>query len=317
MLGRTRVRLELASAGLAEQLLPALRHIEAPDDGEPAFRIYAWDGQADGSVPRAPWPPGAVRARGEIDGFNTDRFHVAFNVHSSALSAADLDAGYAFFWTPQLASLAAYEKAAPFRTLIGWIVQSWQGQLAHASAVVGDAGGALIVGPSGAGKSTTALACWQSGLGYLSDDYCALLADRGQVTIASLYATAKLDGAQLRRAWPDLAERKPPDWAVGNEKVILALHDELRRQPTSGRLVAIVRPVIVPQRRCALQPCSPAEALTALAPSSIVQTPLLAQRALAFYARVASQTDCFRLLLGANLSEVPVLMKQLLGNAEC
>lgn len=313
LLATKRIRLRFATPLLAEQLAPALRHIEVPASGEPDLQICAWDGELPGESPTAPWRAGDVGAQGVIEGFNDARFHVAFNAHSLALSAADLAARRAFFWTPRTSSLAAYEKAAPFRTILSWFVQAWGGQLAHASAVVAEDQCALVVGPSGSGKSTVALACWMSGLGYLSDDYCALLPDADGIVVATTYATAKLDRRHLGLAYPELAAREQPDWAAGHEKAILPLDGDLRQRPASARLAVILAPTIVSRPESELCACSGAAALAALAPSSIFQTPRLGPKAFRFYAGLVARFPCRRLLLGARLHEIPERVRQALA----
>ncbi len=57
--------------------------------------------------------------------------------------------------------------------------------------------GVLIAGRGGAGKSTTALACLNSKLAYVSDDHC-LLATQPSPCAWSLYNTGKLDAESLR-----------------------------------------------------------------------------------------------------------------------
>lgn len=314
-IGTRRARLQFASDDLWNQFRPAFRHIEAPTSGEATLHIHAWEGGSVDTRPRAFWPPQAVGPRGEIQGFNTAPFSVAFNNHSRALSAADATSSRAFFWTPHIDQLAAYEKAAPFRTLLAWGAESWGGQLAHASAVIGESGAALVVGRGGVGKSTVALACWAAGLGYLADDYCALLPDDRGTTLASVYATAKLEENHLRAAWPTLAERAPPAWSTSHDKVILALDDDMYRKPASARLAAIVVPTIVARPDSELCSCSPAEALSALAPSSIFQTPRLGAAAFEFYARLVQRTPCFRLLAGSNLAGISEAMMRLLSRS--
>ncbi len=318
LLGGHRVRLFFAGDRLLEQLWPAVRHIEAPSGGTPVLCLHAWEGSLNGSGPEAPWRPEAIAARGVIAGFNTPRFHTAFNPDSGALSALDATTAQGFFWTPDADRLAAYEKAAPFRTLLTWSVQSWGGQMAHASAVAGPAGAALVVGPGGAGKSTVALGCWGSGLTYLGDDYCTVLPDAdGGFLVASLYATAKLEAEHLRKLHPSLALKEPPSWAKKHPKVILPLDGELRSQGRSAKLAAVVVPKIVEQLGCELEECRPAEALAALAPSSIFQAPLLGQEAFAFYARLVARTPCFRLRLGRTMGDIAGRMKELLQHGTC
>jgi hypothetical protein len=187
-------------------------------------------------------------------------------------------------------------------------------QLVHGAAVGGADGGALIAGRSGAGKSTTALACLAAGLGFAGDDYVLATADP-EPRVHGVYASAKLQQEQLPR-FPWLAahvanrEREP-----GEKPVLLLAGDARLRLVPAMPLRAVVVPRVTGAARPAVRPIAPAEALAALAPSTLFQLPFDRPAALGRLRRLVESCPCWRLEAGPDLAAVATAVAGLLAEA--
>jgi hypothetical protein len=197
-----------------------------------------------------------------------------------------------------------------------WLLGAASRHLVHAGVVGRDGRGLLIGGASGAGKSTVAVRCLEAGFDYLGDDYVLVSLERDPVAF-SLYATAKLDPASLAMMpWLEKGVTSHDGVNDGKWKAVLPVYelrgDRLRPHATVS---AIVLPSVTGERKSRLQPVSAAEALRALAPSTIIQMPHEARAALDTFARLVRQTPGYRLELGADLDAVPSLLDELLAGA--
>jgi hypothetical protein len=312
-IGDHAVRLRLAGPALDAPLTPAWRHLEGPG-APPALTVSAWDGASTGvGLPPAPWGADAYLPQGRIRGFDDGPVLAAHDAGTGILNVLDRERGRATWWTPDAAALPSWETGAPLRILVHWWVADRGLQLVHAAAVATAAGAALLVGRGGSGKSTTALACLRAGLGYLADDYCLVASDPPRVF--SLYGTAKLDGAMLAR-FPELAGRvRNPDRPAG-EKAVLVL-------PAAGagglRPAAPLRALVVPRVSGAdpprLRPAARAEALRALAPSTIFQLPGAGAGALGRLGAVVRALPAFVLELGPDLDAAAARVAEAIGPA--
>jgi hypothetical protein len=109
-----------------------------------------------------------------------------------------------------------------------------------------------------------------------------------------LYRTGKLEFGHLRSRFPLLAARHPA--ASAGDKAILYLGvDETDSSTRSARLKAIILPVIAEVNGAKLEPTSPASAMAALGPSSVVQVPGLGATTFAFLANIVRALPCYTL----------------------
>jgi hypothetical protein len=130
-------------------------------------------------------------ARGEFKGFHDGRYYAAYQPLSRTLSVFDSDSGVTVICIADFGRMPSYERAVPFRPVLGWIMPFHQRQLVHAASVGTARGGLLIVGQGGAGKSNTATGSLAGGLSFVSDDFCAVSNDM-EPTVHSLYGTSRI-----------------------------------------------------------------------------------------------------------------------------
>lgn len=314
IIGGYRIRLSF-SGGALLSLTKALEHLAIDDQSTPDLTICLWDSESTGQrMIQRPWQEDDFLARGVIQGYNTDRIYTAFQHGSAAVSVLDKERNLAIFWAPD-SNLPYWEHGSPIRTILHWWLLGRGLQLVHAAAVGNSTGGVLIGGKGGSGKSTTALACLESNLSYVGDDYTLLGLEPGP-TVHSLYNSAKLNSDHLQRfpAWlPKIANPE----RLADEKALLFVNEHYPlKVATQLPARAVLLPRVTGLAETRLKPVSVAMALAALAPSTIFQLPRAGNEALKFLASFARQLPCFRLELGTDLSAIPPVIEGLLAEID-
>ena len=302
------ILLRFAGETAASALRPAFAHLEAGDGPAPSLTLQVWDSatsEAERPALEAA-PPGAGPSYySEENGLRAlhQPAHDAFSVLAE-------ESGRAWFWTRDLTRLPYWEYTAPFRHLLSWWLDA-QGLLqVHGGAVGTAAGGLLLVGSGGSGKSTTALASLlDERLFYAGDDYVAV--GSAPPTVHSLYCSGKVhrdDVQRLPHLAAGLADAGRPD-----EKGVVFVEAAFPGRCVAGfPLRAIVVPQVTDRRVAHARPGTPAEALTALAPSTIFQLHPPAREALAQMTRLVRTAPAFVLELGADVESIPAELLRLL-----
>ena len=308
------VRLSFAGAALLS-LTKALEHLAIDDDSPPDLTICLWDSESTGQrMLTRPWEEDDFLARGVIQGYNTERIYTAFQHGSAAVSVLDKEHNLAIFWAPD-PRLPYWENGSPLRTILHWWLLSRGLQLVHAAAVGNSTGGVLIGGKGGSGKSTTALACLESNLFYVGDDYTLLGLDSGPV-VHSLYNSAKLNSDHVQR-FPALVPKIDNPARLAEEKALLFVSEHYPSKVATRLPVrAILLPRVTGLAETRLKAVSVAMTLAALAPSTIFQLPRAGNEAFKFLATFARQLPCFSLELGTDLSAIPPVIEGLLAEID-
>jgi len=214
-------------------------------------------------------------------------------------------------WIKDLRNVPYPELGAPLRPLFhDWF---WRRGLipVHGGAVGLAEGGVLLVGAGGAGKSNSAMACVNSTLKYLSDDFCLLSRDP-EWTAHSLYGTGKLRDADFAR----LPQHRPmigTDARASEEKTLLFIGEHspaalIRRFP----LRAIVAPRVCGGEACRLVPANGAQLQRALAISTMQMSWATARATFEAVASLIRTLPCHELQLGARMDAVPHLLRGLI-----
>ena len=195
-----------------------------------------------------------------------------FSRITATLSVYQPERRRAVYWRRTAEAFPYFERAAPLRTLLHLWLANEGLQLTHAAAL-GDADGCLLLaGRAGSGKSSAALACLDSDLGHIADDFC-VLAPGSPAVAHALYSSTKAHPDTLERLAIDTSMVANPVREQG-DKAVIFLNDHF-----SDRLVerapirAVVVPVISAERETRAEPCSAGFALAALAPSTLLQLP--------------------------------------------
>ncbi|GAB4027779.1 phosphoenolpyruvate carboxykinase (ATP) [Spirosoma gilvum] len=216
----------------------------------------------------------------------------------------------AIVWTTDLAALPEWERSFPFRYVLHkWFENDNRYVLVHAGAVGTSAGGVLLTGRGGSGKSTSTLACLQSKLQYAGDDF--VMVDLDKLVVHSLYNVAKLDPANLSR-FPVLQSLTDDQPTLPSQKLQFYLHQHYPDAVTKGfPLKAIMLPHFTGNITTTIRPATSAEALKALAPSTLA---LLRadQRTFQKMACLVQKLPLFWLETGTNLAQIPAAIYSIL-----
>ena len=319
-IGPARVRLRFAGEALAPIMLPALEHLLTSEAGEPTLTLCVWDSGTTGTeVPAFPWQPRDLRQRGEVGGYNDERFRTVYHgdvmdpeLGFNALSMLDGESRTGVFWVHGLDRLPWTESAEPLRPLLHWGLMDESCHLLHAGAIANDDGGVLLGGAGGSGKSTSALACIDAGFKFVSDNY--LLMTIGERPIAhSIFCTAKIrpEGIHLHSRIRDLMPEVAPD---SDEKYVLDLHRHMpERLALSTPIDALLLPRLSDSGRVSVRPTTAAQGLLALAPSTIYQLPSSRGVPLGPMSEVVRRVPTYELELGGPPEEVPSVIAELLA----
>lgn len=310
-----RVLLRFAGSATGERLLPAFAHLSADPEGSPALTVHVWDSESTGSAPPvAPWGPEAYRERGIVRGYYREGFRTVWEWGPQALNVVDSEGGEAFLWLRGPGTLGLPERGAPLRTLLNLWLSGGDTQLVHGGAVGTPEGCVLLIGPSGAGKSSTALSCLGTGLGHIGEDYC--LVSRGDPPrVSSVYASAKLSPASMSRLpvlAPLGAAMPPEDDPEGKALIDLAAsapEDLLRSAPLAA--IAVPR-IATGETATTSEPCSSGEALSAVAPSTMLQLPGNGEAAWRWLTELVRSVPCHRLELGSDPDGIAPAIRSLL-----
>lgn len=303
------VRLRFAGDAMRGPLLRAFAHLPPATDMRTDLLVSIWDGASTGVA----FPPSALAHGADtgklVVGASPERAASMYlKLDSGAASMFEPDGSTGWFFAPDATRVSAAESGAPLLALLhGWSVT--QGLLAVHAAAVGTAqGGVLLVGRGGSGKSTTALACARSGLGYVGDDYC-LLAPGAQTFAHSLYCSAKVDGRSIERLGIAVPDTSP---TIGAKRILFAGEHGFAAPLASCPIRAVLLPAVHDQDDTCITRVSPATALRALAPSTLLQLPGAARTALQRMARAIGTLPCYELQLGRDPDRIPPRVRAVL-----
>lgn len=308
--GRT-FRIRFATQEMQALMLSSLEHLAVGpgDAGDDDFTIDAWDSVSTG-VPPPPAPESLKNpvVKGELPGLTDRRFSGYLSHESGAISFYDSETRGAIFWMADARLLRGHELAAPFLPIFQQCFQSAGRRVAHAAVIGLPCGAALLAGKSGSGKSTTAALAREAGLLHLADDYC-VVAD-GPPRAFTFYRSVKLYPQSLRLG-PLAAWSPGAAWTVDGKNVLL-LEDT---GPHELPLKMILLPRVAGGGSTVVRAATAAEALRALAPSSLFQLPGAKPETFTFFAKLAKQLPAFHLDLGADAENIATRLRELLEGA--
>jgi hypothetical protein len=325
-MGGYTVRLSFASQVMADQMTPAIAHLETRPTDQPALTICLWDNAL--SETRLPGlMPAFMRAfhwyghetldaRTNVTALCSDRFQMHFKLGPNIFSALDFQQNLALYWIDDTALLPYWERGSPLQNILSWWASRHQRQYVHAAAIGTATGGVLLAAKGGSGKSTSALSCLNSSLVYASDDYC-LISTEPAPYVYSLYNTAKLKGATDLERFPKLAPLVTNRDRLGEEKALIFLKQHFPEKVVSGfPLRAILVPQITGGIDTRLSKSSAIAALKALAPSTLFQLSGTGERSFQMMSTLVKQVPCYTLELGTDISQIPLVILEFLARTE-
>lgn len=311
-LGRQCMEVRIAGSALESILTRAFAHLP-PAASSPTLIVRCWDGAETGlPLPPPPWswPRSAILGSVPLpDGAEPYRVTLTPDGNSVMLYRADTAEG--FLWARRAAQLETQHHCSPLLRIIHWWSRDRGLTLVHAGCVGRGNAGVLLVGPSGSGKSSTSILCAQAGMRYLSDDYCVISREPGR-TAFCLYSTGKLHAHQSARV-ARLADNPYRGYEPGAKDVFF-MHETCPEQiALQLEIRAIVVPRVTGEPDTRMLPASPAEALRALAPSTLFQVaPGDSHGVLRVLAELVRSVPCRRLELGTRFETVAPCVQALL-----
>ncbi len=306
------IRCRFAGAALVSPIKSALEHLATKRVAAPKLTICLWDSVSTSTrMPAPPWEASDYVARGEVRGYNDERFHTVFDLGTGILSMLDTKRNVALYWIRDAHEVAYYESAAPLRTILHRWMRTRGRQLVHAGAVGTPAGGVLLAGKGGSGKSTTALACVNDGFGYVSDDYCLVATDPSPYAF-SLYNSAKVDAEGAQR-FPRLATAITNENRLNTEKAVLYLaQSRVVKTEECIPIRAVLLPRIGDCPETTLSETTCAEGLKELAASTIFQLPGAGEEDLEAIGRFVRQVPSYVLNLGRDVAGISRAVSEVL-----
>lgn len=309
-IGLAALRLTCGNARLRGGLLRPLPLGLAPA-GDGALDVVLAETGVDGpACPPIPW----VRQGGAPDSVErcrADGIEAIVEGPADTLTMLHGERREAVYWVRMIEGLPVYERCAPLRPLLQWWLDRSGLQLVHGAAVGTREGGVLLVGRGGSGKSTTALACLGSDLYYAGDDYVAV-AGR---SVCRVYSTAKMDARTLELL-PHLRDLIENPGDLGREKGYALLEPRYgARLAVSMPLRAIVVPRVAGVSPPRFRPIGRAQALAALAPSTLFQRRSTAPGCFDAMTALVKALPCYLLDVGPGLGDIPGCLTDLIGEA--
>lgn len=298
------IRLRFAGPALLPLLTPALAHTAVPETSASDLTICIWDNTST-ATPRPKLPPVASMPRGDIPGFNNGRIHT--HIGADLFSALDIEQRLAVYWCQDAAQLPLYEKGAPLRSILHWWFRGLDLQLVHAGAVGTASAGVLLAGKGGSGKSTTCLACLNSDLLYVSDDYSLIGLEPGPY-VHTLYNTAKVRPDNLHRV-PHLEDKIANSGSWQQEKALFFLQEHFPQKVAAGMpLHAIFLPRVTGKIDTSLSPATARDSLSALLLSTMHQLAGSDEKTVVTIQRLVNTLPSYHLHLGTDLEQIPIVI---------
>lgn len=311
-LGEQVLCLRFAGNALEKALTDALLHNECKPVENPDLTVLCWDSTSTGvALPAQPWAAGDIHAKGYINGYNTPAHRANFEPTIDILTLYSIPQQSGIYWVGDVRIIPYWERSFPMRGMIHWWSRDRAYQLVHAGAVGMASGGVLLTGKSGSGKSTTSVACLNSPLLFAGDDYVLLSTD-GKPRAYGVYNTAKLEAQSLARV-PHAEAMVTNKDKLAQEKALLNIHAHYPQKMARGfPIKAIFLPNITNQTATRLREASGAEAITALAPTTLSH--LRAHYRLAFdkMQRFVRDRPRYWLELGTDTAQIPKVIAEFL-----
>lgn len=248
-------------------------------------------------------------SRGEIPHLSNHQITTFYNHHDGALNLIHLEKNIAIYWVRSIHHMPWWIAGSPLQRIIACWMRNQNLELTHAAAVANSNHAILLAGKSGAGKSTTTLSCIDSGLFYLSEDYC-LVDFRNSPKVHNIYNSLKLEPTSLER-FPKYAPYATNQNRASYEKALIfqnEIHPHLLKKQCP--IKAIVSLEV--GKQTSLKKCHPSINALALSASTIFQLSASMQTTLSRYKSLCLQLNCYQLTLGPNLKENVAQIQQLL-----
>ncbi|MFT5641875.1 MAG: hypothetical protein ACI9A7_001981 [Cyclobacteriaceae bacterium] len=301
---------------IGEQLIPiffdVFRHLEISDEEEaiskPSLIINLWDKESTRiGVDDTPWQLETPHHLGLIESFTSSGYFTLQQPGSEAIYMFDKTSNTAYYHVSKKSLIPFWESDFPLRMVFHWFFNVTPLQPVHSAAIGNEKGGVLLVGKGGSGKSTTTLSCLNSSLKIAGDDY--ILLDTDNNVAHSLFSLSKIttNSIELLKHYSlKDAVRKP---AIEG-KFRISLYDHYPENLIKSiPIKAILLPTVCGNLKTKIVKGSAAQAMIALAPTTLFQLPGLREEAFKKMAHFVRQVPAYQLQLGSDIQNIPDLLE--------
>jgi len=274
--------------------------------------INLWDKESTGiGVDDPPWLTETPHHLGLIESFTTDQYFTLQQPGSASIYMFDKTRSTAYYHVVRKRDIPFWESDFPLRMVFHWFFRETPLQPVHSAAVGNERGGVLLIGKGGSGKSTTTLSCLNSPLKIAGDDY--VLLDSENHVAHSLFSLCKITPNSidmLKHHSLSEAVRKPEI----EGKFRLSLYDQFPESLIKSiPIKAILLPTVGDYPITNIVPASEAQAMIALAPTTLFQLPGLREQAFRKMTRFVRQVPAFNLQLSSDIKNIPVLLESFIN----
>lgn len=307
------IRISAVGQRLASMVIRPFRHLAgARVSDTPPLTVVLWDEEVtgvpcpriarEGRMPEQEVDSGAGATLGTPD----DRY--VGHLRPGLCLWMDRQTRRIVGWCPSVSRLSDQDRGKPLQFALMLFQADREVPVIHAAYVAHEGRGALLIGKGGKGKTTTALACVSAGFDFLADDYVALQRSASDRFIGhSLY-----DSAWVTPHGRKLFSGQMPALGIPNRagvpKMLVHLSETHPYQIKDSAQIHAVFSVNLTDGGCACHSIPSAEALLALAPSSMLQLPVSGKLLFDRMAELVAVTPCYRLNVGPDPSALPGLI---------
>lgn len=312
-IGGFTIKFCFAGPALVPSFTKAFEHLSVPSVSVPDFTILLWDSFSTGiTMPPPPWEVDEYIARGEIWRFNNEHRKIRYTSANDTYYMLDRSLNTAIYRVDSAENVPQYEKGSPLLAILHWWMVDHDRCLVHGGAVGNADGGVLLVGKGGSGKSTTALACLNSDLLYVSDDYCLISNNTGPCA-HSIYCTGKVNAKDIKK-FPFLNSAIVDSTDPDSGKALFFFSKSFPEKISSGFPIrAILIPHVTNVLETSIERATSAAAFRAVAPSTIFQLSVAKNQLFRCLSEVVRQVPCYVLKVGTDLEKIPAVISKLLS----
>jgi hypothetical protein len=303
-----RVCIRIVGAELARALSASLRHLPCTDGVDAAdLHIDVWDAR-DAAVESCTRQAG-TRPAILLKASRSNRFVGETRDHTELWLDRSRNRIVGWFDTPERLDLD--ERARPFHKLLSAWLEERGVQFLHAGLVSCDGKGLLFVGNGGAGKSTASIACLRSGMDYLGDDFIGFGRTETGCVGYGVYGSCLLNVDHIGR-FPDLKAIAHAPHHPHEDKDVVFLADAFPGAMRSQvPIAALLLPRVADTVATRVRRASKAEALMAIAPTSVMFLPRPSRSAFERIVELVETLPCFWLELGRDVARIPTAVRSL------
>lgn len=307
------IQIDIETAGdeLMLAIRPALAGIAQLRAATGTSRILVYDLEESGlSAPQFDRPiQHLIRWRGDCWTVPTTHIRVVFHMSDHTLQIFDPATNVCIVIVASAKKLPPWSLAAPLRTPLSMVLESYGVYLVHGAAM-GNANGALLVtGYGGSGKSTSTLSCHKAGIPIIGDDYVAIrpaLAEGDRPTVHNIFSSLKV--------MPQELSEELIGHSLNDKRIIFPFSQSMDGLLREAPLVTMVSARIANSTLTKAHEAAPEEVARIAYASTSIQIPMSNEDIYsASILNCARQTGAYRIEFGSDRSLAPKVIEDLLA----